>query len=386
MTEAFIKESPELRILDVIGLSLVGSIGFSTVLFLPRFIGAMVDGWSVSEKTAGLVASVNIAGIATAGFLAFVWVSNANMARMLVAAMIVLAIANALPTLSHEPSVLFLIRFLDGLAVGSITAGVAATFAQSSNPDRNIGIFVACQLLFGAIGNLSLPIVIEKWGIEGGYFLIALLAVLAILLIVRFPWRRDDLVPQNPAALDNAKFSICVLMGVGAVAAFFMAINTVWVYLERLGVAAGHSAQFIGLSLSIGQICGLAGAVVVPLIVSKFRRIKVLAVGLLLMAASFLGLAQSEYWPVFLVCVAGIVFFWSFLLPAMLGSLAAADPTGRIVALTNGVAAVGLTLGPMLGGWLRNGNGYNANLIAAALLLALSLILLVPLTRQQSQG
>jgi predicted MFS family arabinose efflux permease len=75
-------------------------------------------------------------------------------------------------------------------------------------------------------------------------------------------------------------------------------------------------------------------------------------------------------------------FAWTFALPFILASLAAADRSGRLINAANMVIGGGLALGPLLAGHLIQAGGLNPMLAAGFALGTLSLILLATLVRR----
>jgi hypothetical protein len=75
-------------------------------------------------------------------------------------------------------------------------------------------------------------------------------------------------------------------------------------------------------------------------------------------------------------------FAWTFALPFILASLAAADRSGRLINAANMVIGGGLALGPLLAGHLIQAGGFAPMLATGFALGALSLVLLATLVHR----
>lgn len=81
-----------------------------------------------------------------------------------------------------------------------------------------------------------------------------------------------------------------------------------------------------------------------------------------------------------------LVFGWNLVLPYFMATLARLDATGRLMAAANGVIGGGLAIGPMLAASARNGGEQGRALFVGKLGIALSLFLIVPLSRREAVG
>ena len=76
------------------------------------------------------------------------------------------------------------------------------------------------------------------------------------------------------------------------------------------------------------------------------------------------------------------MFFWIFVVPYLMGVMAALDPTGRAVVLNMAMQYGGFTLGPIIVGMIVVNNNYFPGLVLGIACCALSLLIFLPAALQ----
>jgi predicted MFS family arabinose efflux permease len=135
-------------------------------------------------------------------------------------------------------------------------------------------------------------------------------------------------------------------------------VDALWAFGERIGRRAGLDASAIGLVLALASLIVLACGGLASWLGTRAGRIGPLSLGFLVCvpAAVVLGYAGSPaaWVPSVLLLAAG--FF--FAQPFMMGTLAALDRHGRVVAAAGAAMTVGAALGPGVGGLLVGSGSY----------------------------
>ncbi|NOW44930.1 putative MFS family arabinose efflux permease [Novosphingobium sp. SG751A] len=362
--------------------SLLGAVPFSMVLFMPMFVGGFVTDFGLTDRQAGTLAACNIAGFGIASLLAFLWVAQWSVRGTVLVAMIAFIVANAVSGFVHGYASLLGVRFIEGLAAGTVSSGVVVSIGRLANVDRQYGIWLTIQLLYGTLGFLAIPSIFSAFGSTGGFTTIALLGALCLPLAFTLPCRLSALPVVTKAASAGSGHPA---WGVVAILAFYIGLNIVWAFLERIGARAGLDLQSISWALSIANLAGLAGAVIVAIGGNRLNRLAALITGLPVTALAVLALLGKPSLIIFAVSTSVYLFGWCFVIPLMLGAIGDIDIRGRYVALGNAAIGIGLAVGPYVGALLTGqGYGYDANLYAGCGLMLASVVLILPIVATRS--
>jgi predicted MFS family arabinose efflux permease len=165
----------------------------------------------------------------------------------------------------------------------------------------------------------------------------------------------------------------------------FQAANMgLFAFIIGLAREASLDLDFITLTLALSGWIGIAGALLVVAMNTRFGRSAPLAIALVLTAAGFWALHYSSNATLFLVanCLMGIT--WAFVIPYLLGLAADFDRTGQMAALGGFASKMGLASGPLVAGILLGSEQNYALLInvGIAVLLASVVAGVTPALRQ----
>ncbi|MNT43889.1 hypothetical protein D3C72_1803840 [compost metagenome] len=135
----------------------------------------------------------------------------------------------------------------------------------------------------------------------------------------------------------------------------------------------------------MATLLGIAGAGCASLIGERCGRAPLLLAGYLMMLAAILLLLEQPQLARFAAAALLFKYTWTFVLPFILASLAALDPSGRLMNTTNLVIGGGLAVGPAIAGRLLEASGgdFQPLLLGAAASAALSLGLILAINRRQ---
>jgi predicted MFS family arabinose efflux permease len=167
----------------------------------------------------------------------------------------------------------------------------------------------------------------------------------------------------------------------------FQAANMgLFAFIIGLGQQAGLSLDFITLTLAVSGWIGIAGAVMVVLLDTKFGRTLPLTASIGLTAVGFLILHSSHNEHLFFWANCAMGITWAFAIPYLLGLVAAFDDSGQAAALGGFASKMGLASGPLVAGIILGGGGdedYGLLINVSILVLGCSLIaVLYPSLRQ----
>jgi MFS transporter, DHA1 family, inner membrane transport protein len=353
----------------------LGVMGNSVIYLIPLLIGGMVGDRGFTEQQSGWLASIDLGGYALATALTALVVDRLSWRYLALFGVAIIALANVATTFAHPFSTFAGVRFVSGIGCGILAALASITLSRTADPERSFGVLFAVSLLFGTAGLWGLPSLLELYGLNGAYWLLAGLAVLVGIVAARLP---DRIAPAPAAVAGGGASPILVALVLVSVLLFWAEQNAVYAYVERIGNAAGLEPQFIGFALGLANLTGFAGAALVAWLGSRAGRLLPLAVVTVLQLVCLATLSGQVTSVAYLLGLGLLSMAWNVVNPFQLGVLAGVDSTGKSLALAATVTGVGLAAGPAAGAAAIAYGGYGAILSMAGALAVLSLVLLLP--------
>lgn len=353
----------------------VGVMGNSVIYLIPLLVGAMVADRGFTEAQAGFMASADLAGYAVATVVAALLLSRVRWRRLAVAGVVLLASAN-LATMAVSRVELFAgVRFISGLGAGILAAIATVALGQTQKPDRSYGLFFAGSLLFATVCLWGMPLELAAFGLNGAYFLIAVLALFTGLVARYLPENRADGAAVMARGTRRSWLLACMVLA--SILIFFAEQNALWAYIERIGNSAGFTGEYIGFSLGVATLTGFAGAALVAWGGDRVGRLIPILTFTVLQLGCFVLLFGRMPAIAYLIAVAVLALSWNVINPYQLAILAEVDPSGRALALAATVTGAGLALGPAIGAVAMTRGGYGKILLLAAILAIISMLLLL---------
>ena len=262
-----------------------------------------------------------------------------------VCGLLLAALDLATTRMSGDP--LILVRAVAGLPAGVMIWLITGMIVRSPRPERGAGLYLTIQTLLqlavvGAIGAL----VIGRFGVNGGFLVLAVLTVSAALAGLAVP----GVYAPLPEAADNPKGlpSPRGWVALAAVFCFQAFILAVWIYAEPLSRQAGHGASVASAAFAVSlaaQVAGGAAATALAGRLSWFWSLMI-AVGLAIVALFVMASLPSA--AVFLAASAMFGFVWLFASPFLTPLAIEADPSRRAALLGPGASLLGCGAGPLL--------------------------------------
>ena len=337
-------------------LSLLSTCGAAVYFIAPLLVGGYVTQLGFSSQQGGYIISAELAGFAFAPIPAAIWVKRISwrMALYLAAASVILM--NLVTSSLTGFSLFLLVRFLSGFAAGIQLAVCMAVIHRTLDPDRSLGYWFGLQLLAGSVGVIFLPGLVADFGIGSVFLLLAGMHVL-LLVFIRFIPDSGE-INQIPEVKATGSVPILVALGFAGLFLFEAGIMGVWAYYERIGNASGIAAQTIGYALSASLFLGFLGSMATAALSTRFSRLLPVVVGTGLAILCMALLLTDFSTVVYLISVGLFSFAWYFTLPYIMACIANVDTTGRLLILSNLVAAVGTSIGPACAALLQTSGSY----------------------------
>jgi len=353
------------RPVTVLTLLLVASVTEAIFLLLPSFVGALGDVLHLSADRTGLLGSADLGGIAIATATAPWWLRRSPWRATIRVALTTFLALNLLCLGVASFAPLLVLRLLAGLSAGAAFAVALAGIVDTQRADRNTGLMVCMQIVFGALGVYAIDIVPSPWRLDAvyAYILVWLIPTLALC------WRR---FPENPGdrphggALEWRKLAGRGSAAVAGAGLYFLMVGAVWGYLEGIAREAGLSLDETGAALSIGLVVSLVGSAAAALSGLRFGRVWPLVITALFQVGSLYLLTRlGEYThPVLAFYLINAVFqiFWSYVIAYFILIFNDVDASGRFVAFYGTAMHSTLAVGPYVGALLFV-NGRHAPLL-----------------------
>jgi len=348
------RDSPSL-VVSAISSQVIGGL---VPQMSPLMIGGVMDGLSLSERDAGLVAFVELLALAITATLTGAALSRVSYRRVGFLAIALTALAQGASIFTDSLMSLALLRGVAGIGEGALYAvSLCLVASRSSNPDKVYGYFqvvwaVGSVALFSIGGQLT-----TNFAHRGILALIAgvTLALSPLLLLV--PDVRSKTGDRAGADTEQTPLLLGV-MTLAAIMLYLTASAAIYTFSAPLGERAGLDASEIGYALTIGSLVGLVGAGAATAINVRWGRVIPISgfcIGLVLVA---IALCLSRNPGIYVVALVGSVVIYYFSIPYLFGLAAALDRSGRWAAAGGSAYLIGFAAGPLVAGTVIAAAGY----------------------------
>ena len=357
-----------LRIISIIVLGTVVNIW---IALSPSILGALVDYQGLRIDAAGRLISYNIMGTTVATVLAIYIVHRpgANLRLMMfVCAFLVIITSGASVWFAGDFTALSVVRFINGLGAGlGFTVSTVAAIG-TPNITRTYAILYGSAFLVGGIGLALLPYVYEFAGIEGAFYGMGLINLLACGLLPFFPKKisqEESIAEKSWLQLDRV-FILMSGLVLGALFLHYLFNSGIWTYFERLGVAAGMSAKTTGAILGSSTLAAILGMIAASILGNKFGYLRPIYMGTATITIATLSLFYSSSELVFGIGTALFNASITFVTPYFIAILANLIPKGLGVSTANVVTIAGYAAGPFLLSFMVANNDFRLSIFLTA--------------------
>lgn len=373
------------RIPSIVAIVFICTLPALVIVLLPMLVGGLVISLGFTEQQGGYVLTADMVGYTLGTIGAFFFIHRVNWRTITLSCLILMVLVNLASGWVSEMEPLLLLRMLSGMGGGIITAVTFAAMGQLRDPDSAYGLWLVFQAILGGAGSISLPHIIARWDIGAGFIIFAMLLVTGCLLYRFVPLQVLGTNHSSRAMERNVVKPTS--LGILGILVIYIGLMSVYTYLERIGVSSGLAQTDVGICFLAMTVAGLAGGTAAAKFSVTFGRVWPVLIGVLGVVCSFVVLMSGDL-GFYLYMFACALYFgmWSFLLPYLVGALAAVDTSGRALALGNAAIGGGLALGPFTATFLLGDNQYNVLILFGIGLVMLSYILLLPLLSVSQAG
>lgn len=357
----------------------LGTAGVMTFLAMPVIAAALVNELGASERDVGLFSTIQLIAISV-GCLVSTFLPQGHGRRYGIAALAIMMVCDLLTLLKPEWSLFLVLRGIGGAAGGVAVSQATAAMAQTRNPERSFGLFLALQTFISVACVYIMPVLIDGFGFHAAYALLLAFELLALLLVAALMARTtagaEHAIHPGNAPSDWLRSAGVLLSILG----FFTGVGVLWTFLALLGQGVGLSAAQVALVLSISKCVAFAASFLPGVIGSRFGRIMPIAACVVVLVGAVQIYGISSGFGGFVLATALFSLGWYVIYPFQLGALGQVDKDGRPMLAAAALTGAGLGLGPALT-VLGPGGPAGIYLIATLAFLAAGIFAAVALMR-----
>ena len=373
-------------LLRVLSLLIVGMAVNIYIPVAPSILGALVDYQGLSLDVAGRLISYNFWG-ATASTVVAIFILHRpgwNLrTTMLVCLLLVVVTSGASVWFAGNVPALAAVRFVNGLGAGLGFTVSCVAAVSTPRIERTYAVLYGSPFLISGAGLAFLPYVYQVAGIEGAFYGMGLINLLAIAMLPFFP--RSVLNPDDASGASihgpERGTRILVMLALTALLLHYVFNSGIWAYFERLGVAAGMAPETAGVILGPAMSAAIVGMVAASILGDRLGYIKPIYIGLAVITASTFALLFSASELVFGIGTALFNASITFVTPYMIAILALLIPSGFGVTAANIATVTGFSAGPFLISFLIAGGDFTLSILVTAAGFVIVLILLMTFVR-----
>ncbi len=336
------KDNPK----EVWAAILMGVVGLSAFLGMPVIVGALVEGYGLTEAQVGYHSAIGMCGGIVAAIMVSLLITRVNRRKLLLSGLLIGLISNALIVLTPDFNTLLMLAFTTGFGGGIVYSLGIALLAGTQHTGKNFSILLFAQGVFGGIELFFLPKIAAVFGTPGIFAALAM-AFALMLPLVRFISVHYQIESETDehGELSTSK-SYAPWLALISIFFFYIAVGSFWTYVERLGVGTGLSMETVANSLTIGNMLALLGCLAAYWLSERVGQAKPLLLGLLALGITFAVLSQEISALIYLVGMFVFFLLWNFIDIFQLGTLSQIGHSGRHVALVPAFQSIGTAIGP----------------------------------------
>ena len=343
-------------------------LSFAASLGMAFNIDAIASSFNVTNTTAGLVASVEMAAIA-AGNLTFARLATRLSAqRTYLAGVLAVVSMNILSIFAPTTDWLLFCRAPAGFALGAVVATVMTTAGRSHKPELTFGVINSMVGVMGILIafvlpraldlHLVLPAITDWSEVDGLYLVYAISSIFALLFIPATPLTEPVVLSEDAAERPKLMVGWLGLVGLGII---FFGHGTLALFIVKIGRSVSLSPEVIGYVFMVGSSVGVGLPLLAGYIGTRMNALIPIALILLVVAVSAFLLASAGTPLQFFIVAPLFAVLPVAIMPIFLGCLSRVDPTGSLAGSHAAFVLIGGALAPFAGGALSDLGGFSLN-------------------------
>ena len=358
-------------------------LSFAASLGMAFNIDAIASSFNVTNTTAGLVASVEMAAIAAGNLIFARLATRLSAQRTYLAGVLAVVSMNILSIIAPSTDWLLFCRAPAGFALGAVVATVMTTAGRSHKPELTFGVINSMVGVMGILIafvlpraldlHLVLPAITDWSEVDGLYLVYAISSIFALLFIPATPLTEAVVLSEDAAERPKLMVGWLGLVGLGII---FFGHGTLALFIVKIGRSVSLSPEVIGYVFMVGSSVGVGLPLLAGYIGTRMNALIPIALILLVVAVSAFLLASAGTPLQFFIVAPLFAVLPVAIMPIFLGCLSRVDPTGSLAGSHAAFVLIGGALAPFAGGALSDLGGFSLNgwfvigcLIVGALLI-----------------
>lgn len=349
--------------------------GSATILAngMPVILGAVAVERHLVASQLGTFGAAGSLGELGAVVSAFFWVHRVNWRSTVRWCVLGTLGACALMAYATSPGLLILSSCAVGAFTGICYALALAYWGAARNSARAVSIGVLNQVLLASLFLYAVPAILTpRLGMLGAPLM------MGALLLPLFPFSRamparmlkPAWATSGPSAAPAARAT--AVAGLVLMAIYYTGLFALWSFLDRIGAAAGLSADSIGIALSVSMLVGALALVCTSILGDRWGLLPPLIISFALYVVFFALVLRPQTTALYTVALTIFNFAWNVAVPYQISITARGDSSGRLIVLMPAFQALGAACGPYLAGELARDGRYTAAywMLAASVVIA----------------
>jgi predicted MFS family arabinose efflux permease len=349
--------------LTVLSMITTGVAGASMMLIMPGVLSAIAQQRSLDSAQVAFIASAEMGGIMAGTVAVATFIAGATRRGWALAALALVVAAHVASLFASGFGALIASRLAAGCAEGTLLGIMTVSVSGVAQPDRIFALYMASNLSTSTALLAALRRLIELRHPEYIFWILCVIATIALVLLPFLPDRAPLRDPSPPTAGPASRQAV---LGLTGTMILFVGIGATWPLVGQMGGALGFSGGELTLSLSLATGMGILAGLLASVLGVRWGRQLPIIVGTLGVAAAMAGLLFGEAYPIFTIAVCVYMFSWVFLVPYYTGVMAAIDASGRMASLSMATQFLGLALGPLAAAGIIHGDGLRSPLTVGA--------------------
>jgi predicted MFS family arabinose efflux permease len=359
------------------------TIGPLALALMPVLMIGLAERFHWSEARSGLLATIELGALAVASISGLYWQWRWNWRWLAIVATLLIIAANLAATQASGFVGLSCARLVAGAGSGILVALYFAFLPGTRSPDRIGSIATFAQVVTQVGGYYFSSWLLQQWGLNGLYVLIAIISALLLPFATWIPVGagRPAGSPVDRAKDSNRSIrnSLPGIAGLLANAFFFAALTGIFAFFGEFGqnIARLSDEQTVH-AMALAAALALLGPVVSYLMSQRFGFLWPIlgsTVGLMLVLVL---LAHGGYgYHGFLVLISLLLILWNFAQPYSWAIMVAVDE--RLTVAVPGAQFAGIAVGPAMVGIGIQSTGIAGGVWLALGMMIIYLFLIMPL-------